>query len=71
MSSNRTKYGIVLGVGVLAGFLFPLIALLLLVTAGLMIASGKEPQKTEQFLNGFPGGNYVIKALTQIDDMIS
>lgn len=71
MSSNRTKYGIILGVGVLAGFLFPLLALLLLVTAGLMVASGKEPQKTEEFLNGFPGGNYILKALTQIDDILS
>lgn len=71
MSSNRMKYGIILGVGVLAGFLFPLLALLLLATAGLMIASGREPQKTEAFLNGFPGGNYVLKALTQIDDILS
>ncbi len=71
MSSNRTKYGLLLGGGVLAGFLLPLLALLLLATAGLMIASGKEPQKTEEFLNGVPGGNYVLKALTQIDEFLS
>jgi hypothetical protein len=39
--------------------------------AALLIASGKEPQKTQDFLTSLPGGDYVIKALARVDGWLS
>ncbi len=63
----RTKFGIAIAVSVLIGAFFPLIALALFLIAVLLVVSGREPKKTEEFLASLPGGNYVIKALTQVD----
>ena len=71
MTINRAKYGILIAVSVLSGLFFPLVAVLLLVVAGLLIASGREPQKTEEFLAPIPGGNYVVGLLAQFDDLMS
>jgi hypothetical protein len=49
------------------GACFPLIALALFFIAVLLVVSGRESQKTEEFLVGLSGGEYVIKALAQVD----
>jgi len=71
MTINRAKYGILIAVAVLAGLFFPLLAIVLLAIAGLLIASGREPQKTEEFLASIPGGNYVTGLLRQFDSLLS
>jgi hypothetical protein len=67
----RTKFGIAIAASVLIGAFFPLIAFALFLIAALLIASGKEPQKTENFLASLPGGDYVIKALARVDAWLS
>jgi hypothetical protein len=71
MTINRAKYGILIAVAVLAGLFFPLLAIVLLAIAGLLIASGREPQKTEEFLASIPGGSYVTGLLSQFDSLLS
>lgn len=71
MTVNRAKYGILIAVAVLSGLFFPMLAIFLLVVAGLLIASGCEPQKTEEFLASIPGGNYVNGFLGQFDNLLS
>jgi hypothetical protein len=68
---TRTKFGIAIAISVIIGAFFKLIALVLFLVAALLIASGKEPQKTEDFLASVPGGDYVIKALTRVDGWLS
>ena len=68
---NRFKYGLLLLVAVLSGLLFPIAALLLIAVAGLLIASGKEPKKTEEFLASLPGGNLLNNLLSQCDRLLS
>jgi hypothetical protein len=67
----RTKFGLAIAASILIGAFFKLIALALFLIAVLLIVSGKEPQKTREFLAGVPGGNYVIKALARVDEWIS
>jgi hypothetical protein len=67
----RTKFGLVIAVSILIGAFFKFIAFLLFLVAALLIASGKEPQKTEDFLASLPGGDYFIKALAIIDGWLS
>ena len=67
----RTKFGLAIAGSILIGAFFPLIALVLFLVAALLIASGKEPQKTEDFLANIPGGDYVIKALARVDGWLS
>jgi|APDOM4702015073_1054812.scaffolds.fasta_scaffold153312_1 hypothetical protein len=67
----RTKFGLAIAISVLIGAFFKLIALVLFLVAALLIASGKEPQKTEEFLASIPGGDYVIKALARVDGWLS
>jgi hypothetical protein len=68
---TRTKFGLAIAVSILIGAFFKLIALALFLVAALLIASGKEPQKTEDFLASLPGGEYVIKALARVDAWLS
>jgi hypothetical protein len=65
--SNRTKLGIILVVAVLAGLTSPLLALLLLVLAGFLIAWGQEPKRTEEVVGRLPYGNRLLKTLAQLD----
>jgi hypothetical protein len=65
--NNRTKLGITLSMGVLAGLTSSLIAVLVLVLAALLIALGQAPERTEAFVERVPGGNYLLKALARID----
>jgi hypothetical protein len=55
----------------LVGAFFPLVALALFLIAALLMVSGKEPQKTEDFLANLPGGEYVIEALARVDGWLS
>ena len=69
--NNRTKYGIMVAVAVLSGMFLPLISIFLLVIAGLLIASGREPKKTEELMSSLPGGNYAISLLYKIDSLLT
>jgi hypothetical protein len=64
--NNRTKLGITVAIAVLAGLTSVWIAMLLLVLAVLLIASGQAPERTEAFLGRLPGGNSLLKALDQL-----
>jgi hypothetical protein len=66
-TDTRAKFGLAIAASILVGAFFPLIALVLFLIAALLIASGKEPQKTQEFLAGLPGGEHAIKALAQVD----
>jgi hypothetical protein len=50
---------------------FPLLSIVLLVIAGALIAWGREPQRTEEFLNGLPLGQEIKSALAKFDAFIS
>jgi hypothetical protein len=68
---KRFKHGILISVAVLAGLFSPLLAIVLLVIAGLLIASGREPEKTREFLTSIPGGHFVTSFLRQFDSLLS
>lgn len=70
-TQHRSMYGVVIGLAVLAGLFFPTVAVLLLLVAALLIASGREPKKVDDFLASIPGGGFVNKALTQFDDWLA
>jgi hypothetical protein len=69
--SNRTKRGIALAVAVLAGLTSVPLAMLFLVLAMTLIALGQEPKGTEELLGLFLYGNNFLKALGQLDLMLS
>ena len=62
-----TKLGIALGLGVLAGLVSALFAILLLVLAGFLIVWGQDPKRTEEFIGGLPGDDRLWKALAQLE----
>ncbi len=70
-SGARTKFGAAIAVSLLVGAFFPLLSFLLLLISALLIASGREPEKTRDMLAGLPGGDYVNKALSQVDGWLS
>lgn len=69
--NSRTKLGIALGVAVLAGLTSISLALLLLALAGFLVVWGREPKRTEEFVGGLPFGNHLLKAMAQLDSIIS
>ncbi len=69
--NNKTKLGIALGVAVLAGLTSISLALLLLALAGFLVVWGREPKRTEEFVGGLPFGNHLLKAMAQLDSIIS
>ncbi len=69
--NQRTKMGIALGIAVSAGLTSILLAILLLALAGFLIVWGREPKRTEEFVGGLPLGNYLLKAMVQLDSLIS
>jgi hypothetical protein len=69
--ATRTKFGLAIAASILIGAFFKLIALVLFLIAVLLVVSGKEPQKTEDFLANIPGGDYIIKALARVDGWLS
>ncbi len=67
----RTKLGIALGVAVLAGLTSVWLSVLLLALAGFLIARGQDPTRTEEFVGGLPFGGHLLKAMAQLDSIIS
>jgi hypothetical protein len=65
--NKRTRLGITVAVAVLAGLTSGLAGMLVLVLAWLLIVWGQAPERTEAFVGGLPGGNYILKALARID----
>ncbi|MGA7383949.1 MAG: hypothetical protein WBW81_04410 [Methylocella sp.] len=63
--------GIALASGLLAAVAVVWIAVPLLVLAVLLFAWGLEPKRTEEFVGRLPSGNYLLKALAQLDLIIS
>ena len=47
------------------------IAILLWVLAAFLIAWGLQPKSTEAFLGRVPYDNYILRALTKLDTMLS
>ena len=68
---NRTKLGITVAVAVLAGLTSVSLAVLILVLAAFLIAWGREPKRTEEFVWSLPYGNYLLKALARLDLILS
>ncbi len=67
--NKRTKLGVTVAVAVLAGLTSGLAGMLVLVVAWLLIVWGQAPERTESFVGGLPGGNYLLKALACIDQI--
>ena len=65
--NKRAKLGIALAIAVLAGLTSGLAGMLVLVLAWLLIVWGQAPERTETFVGGLPGGNYLLKAMARID----
>ena len=68
---QKITVGIALAVAVLAAIAVVWIAVPLLVIAGLLFAWGLEPKRTEAFVGRLPSGNYVLKAFSKLDLIIS
>jgi hypothetical protein len=64
--NNRTKLGITLAIAVLAGFTSVLIAVLILILAGFLIAWGQTPERTEAFVKGLPHDDSILNALAKL-----
>ena len=69
--SNRTKIGVVLAVGVLAGLSSALLSLLLLAVAGFLIAWGQNPKGVEDFFESLPFSDYSSKAFSRLNSILS
>jgi hypothetical protein len=71
VSSDRTKRGIIIAVAVIVGLTSVWLAVLLLVLAAVLIAWAQEPKRAEELIGGLPYGNYLLKALAQLDLLLS
>ena len=69
--SNRTKFGITVAIAVLASLVSLLLAMLLLALAAFLIAWGQEPKRMEEFVGRLPYGDRLLKALAQLDLVLS
>ena len=63
--------GIALAAAVLAAVAPAWIAVPLFLLAAFLIAWGIQPKRTEEFVGRLPYGNYVLKALSKLDGIIS
>jgi hypothetical protein len=63
--------GIALAVAVLAGLTSVWLSVLLLALAGFLIVWGQNPTRTEEFVGGLPFGSHLLKAMAQLDSIIS
>ena len=68
--NKRAKLRIALVVAVLAGLTSGLAGMLVLVIAWLLIVWGQAPERTENFIGGLPGSNYLLRALARIDRIL-
>lgn len=66
-ASKRLKWGASLAAAMLVGLIFPKIAFLLLIFAGLLVLSGMEPTRFENFCKEIPGGSFILKILALAD----
>jgi hypothetical protein len=63
----RTKLGTALAVGVVVGLMSFMLSVMLLAVAAFLVAWGREPKQTEDFIGGLPGGAQLLKWLAQLD----
>jgi len=63
--------GIALAVAILAAVAIVWIAVPLFVLAVFLFVWGLEPKRTEEFVGRMPYGNYPLKALAKLDEIIS
>jgi hypothetical protein len=63
--------GIAMASAVLASLAPGLIAVPLFLLAALLIAWALQPKRTEEFIGRVPYGNYIIKALSKLNGIIS
>jgi hypothetical protein len=69
-SSKRIKWGASLAVAMLIGLLFPKTAFVLLIFAGLLVLSGMDQKRFEDFCNQIPGGSIVLKIFALSDAIL-
>lgn len=69
-SGSRTRRGAVLAAAMVVGLFFPKIAFLLLVIAVLMIFSGLEPKRFDDFMEAVPGGAIIQKIVDVADSLL-
>ncbi len=67
---GRTRRGAVLALAMVIGLFFPKIAFLLLVLAVLLVLSGMEPGRFENFMNAVPGGGAISKLVSTLDAVL-
>ena len=63
--------GIAMAGALLAAVTVVWIAVPLLVLAVFLFAWGLEPKRTEEFVGRLPSGNYLLKGLAKLDEIIS
>jgi hypothetical protein len=68
---NRTKLGVTVAVAVLAGLTSVSLSVLILVLEAFLIAWGREPTRTEEFVGSLPYGSSLLKGLAQLDFILS
>jgi hypothetical protein len=70
---DRITLGIALAVAVVAmiGRDYPWIAAPLMLLAIFLIVWGREPRRTEAFINQLPGGKYLRRLVEQLDSTLS
>lgn len=69
--NNRSKFGIVLAVGVIAGRVSLLLAFLLLLVAAFLIAWDRNPARTQEVVLQLPFGDRILKGLSKVDSLLS
>lgn len=67
---GRTRRGAALAIAMIIGLFFPKIAFLLLIVSALMILSGLEPKRFEDFMQTLPGGGAVMKLLAIVEALL-
>jgi hypothetical protein len=61
---------VVVSVAVISSY-FPLVAIPLWLSAAFLFVWGREPRRTNAFIGRLPGGGYILKALAQLDCVLS
>jgi hypothetical protein len=67
---GRTRRGVMLAVAMFVGLFFPKIAFLLLIVAILLILSGMEPERFDNFMASVPGGGAVSRVVAIVDVLL-
>jgi hypothetical protein len=69
--SNRTKLGAALAVGVIAGRVSLLLALLLLLVAAFLIAWDRNPKRTQEVVLQLPFGDSILRGMAKLDSLLT